>query len=259
MLFPPPAGLLKHYILSTMDKGYIKLFRDLREWEWYQDDSAVMLLVHLLITVNYEDKKWKGIIVPSGSVMTSWEKLASELNWSVKRVRNNMKKLEDCGEVTREYIRQGQVNGQLVSLVKWDKHQSQGNTEGRSRAGQGQVKGTLVGNQLKKEKKEKKEKNINPFIVPLYEEFRSYALEKQPNTDVEKLKLKYEAWKENNWRDGNNKLVKNWKSKLLNTLPYLKTQQKQDWQIEKDKQTKLKGLQTGTNLSDPKTTKFFND
>ncbi len=33
---------------------------------------------------------------------------------------------------------------------------------------------------------------------------------------------KYEAWVENGWKDGNNKKIKNWKTKLRNTLPFLK-------------------------------------
>ena len=36
------------------------------------------------------------------------------------------------------------------------------------------------------------------------------------------LKAKYEAWVGDGWKDGNNKQIKNWKTKLKNTLPYLK-------------------------------------
>ena len=36
------------------------------------------------------------------------------------------------------------------------------------------------------------------------------------------LDLKYQAWKENGWKNGNGKKIKNWKTTLLNTLPYLK-------------------------------------
>ena len=40
--------------------------------------------------------------------------------------------------------------------------------------------------------------------------------------NIEAVKLKYKSWVENNWCDGNDKPIKNWKSKLLNTLPHLK-------------------------------------
>lgn len=58
--------------------------------------------------------------------------------------------------------------------------------------------------------------------IPSFDEFKSYSLSKTDNVDLEKLKLKYEAWKANGWKDGHDKQIKNWKSKILNTLPYLK-------------------------------------
>jgi len=57
--------------------------------------------------------------------------------------------------------------------------------------------------------------------IPTFEEFQNYALEKSPNTNKFKLRLKYDSWVENNWNDGKGKQIKNWKTKLLNTLPYL--------------------------------------
>ena len=41
----------------------------------------------------------------------------------------------------------------------------------------------------------------------------------QLEKDVE---LKYLSWVENGWKDGNDKPIKNWKSKLLNTIPHIK-------------------------------------
>ena len=69
--------------------------------------------------------------------------------------------------------------------------------------------------------------NVNENInkdntIPEYKEFKEYALTKKQSLDLDSLKLKYDSWKENNWRDGNNKKIVNWKSKLLNTIPYLK-------------------------------------
>lgn len=34
---------------------------------------------------------------------------------------------------------------------------------------------------------------------------------------------KYEAWKGNDWKDGYDKKIKNWKSKIKNTIPFLKS------------------------------------
>jgi hypothetical protein len=62
---------------------------------------------------------------------------------------------------------------------------------------------------------------INKKGMPAYFEFKEYALEKRPLVDAGALKNKYDAWVENGWRDGHDNPIKNWKSKLLNTLTYL--------------------------------------
>lgn len=58
--------------------------------------------------------------------------------------------------------------------------------------------------------------------IPAYEIFKEFALEKKPNVDLFPLKLKYEAWREADWYDGNGRPIKNWREKLLSTLPYIK-------------------------------------
>ena len=58
--------------------------------------------------------------------------------------------------------------------------------------------------------------------IPAFDEFKTYALSKEKTLDVSNLKLKYEAWIENGWKDGNNKPIIKWKAKLLNTIPHLK-------------------------------------
>jgi len=63
--------------------------------------------------------------------------------------------------------------------------------------------------------------NKNNKKIPSFDEFKKYAYENQRKTDTKKLELKYKAWVENDWKDGNNKKIINWKSKLLNTLQYL--------------------------------------
>ena len=58
--------------------GWIKLHRSLKDWEWYEDHNATRLLVHLLVSVNYENKQWRGQEVKAGTFITSWENLSLE-------------------------------------------------------------------------------------------------------------------------------------------------------------------------------------
>jgi len=58
--------------------------------------------------------------------------------------------------------------------------------------------------------------------IPDFLEFKTFAFEKKPNVCETDLKLKYDSWVTNGWKNGNDKKIKNWKSSLLNTLPYIK-------------------------------------
>jgi len=74
--------------------------------------------------------------------------------------------------------------------------------------------------------------------IPTFEEFKSYALEKKPKINLEHLRNKYDAWVVNGWKDGNDKDIKNWKSKLLQTLPHMK----EDKEASKDMGIRIKGF-----------------
>lgn len=70
--------------------------------------------------------------------------------------------------------------------------------------------------------KEDKKKKEN---IPTFDLFLSYALENEPNICNMALKRKYDSWVVNNWKDGNDKKITNWKTKLLNTLKFIDKKQ----------------------------------
>jgi hypothetical protein len=73
---------------------------------------------------------------------------------------------------------------------------------------------------LNKEKKRKENNNI----IPELSDFMDYAktIEIYKSNLNYAIKSKYEAWKDNGWKDGYEKEIKNWKTTLRNTMPHLK-------------------------------------
>jgi uncharacterized protein YdaU (DUF1376 family) len=69
----------------------------------------------------------------------------------------------------------------------------------------------------KREEKKKEEKSIPELDV-----FLAYSIEHEPLIDKKSVELKYKSWVANGWKDGNNRSIDNWESKLLNTIPHLK-------------------------------------
>ena len=77
----------------------------------------------------------------------------------------------------------------------------------------------------RKGKKKEEEKNI-----PTLDEFLKYALSHIGTLDRKIVELKYNAWVVDDWKDGYGNPIKNWKSKLLNTIPHLQNLQKKSAQ-----------------------------
>lgn len=73
---------------------------------------------------------------------------------------------------------------------------------------------------VKKTKVDKKKEETPP---PLFEDFLKYAIENKKNVNQSDVELKYKAWSEAGWKCGKPlRKISNWKTTLLNTLPYLK-------------------------------------
>ncbi len=66
--------------------------------------------------------------------------------------------------------------------------------------------------------------NNNNNTIPTLDEFVAYGLVQLPDVSKDALRLKYHSWISNDWCvsvGGKTRKIKNWKSSLNNTLPYL--------------------------------------
>ena len=82
-----------------MRKGWVKNYRSLLEWEWYHDLPTRVLFQHLLLVVNWEDKKWQGQVIKKGEIITSVKHLAEDSDLTEMQVRRALKNLQSTGEI----------------------------------------------------------------------------------------------------------------------------------------------------------------
>lgn len=102
-----------------LESGYIKLYRSLLTWEWYQDANTLRLFLHLILTANHFERKWRGITVKRGQRVCSYADLSGELGLSLQGVRTAVKHLKSTGELTHETTSQYS----LFTVVNYDKYQ----------------------------------------------------------------------------------------------------------------------------------------
>lgn len=191
--------------------GWIKLHRQILNWEWYSDNNAFRVFMHLLLKANHKDRRFKGIELKAGSVVTSRDILAIETGLSVQQIRTSLDKLKLTNEITSATSSKGTI----IQLVNYEKYQI-----ATSEATEEQPKNNQ---RVTTNKNVNKEKNT---IVPSFSEFLDYAVSNKPNLNKVDVELKYKSWIANDWctnKDGKPKKISNWKVTLLNTIPYLST------------------------------------
>ena len=81
-------------------KGFIVLHRSLLDWEWYADKNTKCLFLHLLLTANFEDKKWRGVDVKRGQVISGRIELAKSTGLTEREIRTSLSKLKATNELT---------------------------------------------------------------------------------------------------------------------------------------------------------------
>ena len=79
---------------------FIKLYRDLFEWEWYSDINTCRLFIHMLLKANWKEGNFRGTTVPRGSFVSSICKLSEETSLTIREVRTAISHLKSTGEVT---------------------------------------------------------------------------------------------------------------------------------------------------------------
>lgn len=81
---------------------YIKLSRNILEWEWYADINTCRLFVHMLLKANWKEGNFRGTTVPRGSFVSSIAKLAEETQLTPDEVRTAIKHLIKTHELTKQ-------------------------------------------------------------------------------------------------------------------------------------------------------------
>ena len=81
-------------------EGHIKLYRQFIDWEWYLDFNTKMLFIHMLLRANWKEGKYRGIVVPRGSFVSSYPTLAQETGLTQDEVRTALKHLKKTGDIT---------------------------------------------------------------------------------------------------------------------------------------------------------------
>ena len=84
------------------NEGFIKLYRKMLEWGWYDDGPTKDVFIHLLLIASYEDKFYRGIPLERGQVVTTVKEMEVKLGLTTRQIRTALNKLISTNEVTKK-------------------------------------------------------------------------------------------------------------------------------------------------------------
>ena len=102
--------------------GWLRLHRQLLQWEWYSCINTTRVFIHLLLTASWRDARWKGIEIPRGSLFASPETLATATGLTRQQVRTVIARLKSTNEITTKATNRGT----LITLCNFGTYNPEG-------------------------------------------------------------------------------------------------------------------------------------
>lgn len=98
---------------------FIKIDRNITNWQWYQNANTFRVFVDLIIDANIKEGWHQGVKIPRGSTATSYEKIANRLNLTIQQVRTAIQHLKLTGELTTK----NHSKFQVITIVNYNLYQ----------------------------------------------------------------------------------------------------------------------------------------
>jgi hypothetical protein len=169
------------------NQGWISIHRKIIDWDWYYDINACRVFIHLLLTANHKQKKWKGITIKRGEKLTSIKALSNEVGLSEQQTRTALKKLISTSDITSKTSNKYSV----ISIVKYDSYQDNNKQDNN----QITINQQSNNNQITTNNNDNNKNNENKLLpdwLPQKEwfEFLEHRIDiKQPMSELAKTKL----------------------------------------------------------------------
>lgn len=116
---------------------FIKLDRNILDWRWYKETTTKAVFIHLLLRANIRDNDFMTETIHRGELVTSYAALAAETGLTIKQVRTAIRHLKETGEVK---VR-GHSKFSIISMLRYDYYQAQGQAQVHPEGNQGASKG----------------------------------------------------------------------------------------------------------------------
>lgn len=107
------------FVEDFMENGWIKIYRKMLSWEWFNDSKTLHVFIYLLLEANHSDKKWRGIDVKRGQIITGRLSISKATGISQQSVRTAISNLISTNEITSKPTNKFS----LITIYKYEQFQ----------------------------------------------------------------------------------------------------------------------------------------
>jgi len=100
-------------------QGWIKLHRDVLNWEWLSEPKTFSFFIYCLIKASHKDFEYRGKQIPKGGFWFGLKVASVETGLSIQSIRTCIKRLKSTNEITVKVSTQGSV----ITINNWNKYQ----------------------------------------------------------------------------------------------------------------------------------------
>jgi hypothetical protein len=156
--------------------GWIKLHRQILEWEWFDDKNTFRLFMYLLLKANHKERNYKGKLIEVGQTLTGLDLLSKEVGLTIQQIRTSLSKLKSTNEITIKTSSKGTI----IQVVNYKKYQIVTN----------QITDEQQTNnkQITTNKNDNKEKNEKEVLLDEWISYRKQIKKPLTSASIEKLK-----------------------------------------------------------------------
>lgn len=102
-----------------MHRGYLKLYRKIEDWGWYNDLQTLGFFVHLLTQANHKPSTYMGHQIPRGSLVFGRKRAAKDFKVGEQVIRTMVTRLKSTNEITVKTTNKFSI----VSIVNFNFYQ----------------------------------------------------------------------------------------------------------------------------------------
>lgn len=107
---------------DEINPDWIKLYRKIRDWQWYDDSFTFHLFIHLLLNASAFPLLCNGDTIGRGQVCASRRSLSVQTHLSERSVRTCLKKLQSSNEIVIFQKTANRTN--IITICKYESYQN---------------------------------------------------------------------------------------------------------------------------------------